>query len=419
MNGKLKLFFAIAGLLSLLLSGSGFALTKWACVGDSITAGWKLKEADTYCYKLGVLLGSDEYETTNFGHSARTMLRNPNEGWPYWDSPLFIESQQYGPDIVSIMLGTNDAHPNNWPELAAEYARDARDMVTLYQNLPGNPRVILMTIPPAKEGNSRNPAILEVNAILHEVAAATGAELADVWSAIDNSDLSEREKFRDPIHLNAPAHTVIAELLHDHVTGGGPSCGDGQCSNTEDPCNCPADCGSPPATETGLCSNAVDDDCDGDTDCADADCVGDPACPISSELFGDGFESGNFTTGGWIPSGNAVVQRQAAYTGSFGAKLQGTGSLEVATSTLGSSGLFLEYDRVTINFEPADDSFTVEWFDGTSWHLIEETADTDWVHVSFALPEAADNNPDFRIRFTCNGNHPAEKVYLDNVKLLD
>jgi hypothetical protein len=99
--------------------------------------------------------------------------------------------------------------------------------------------------------------------------------------------------------------------------------------------------------------------------------------------------------------------------------LQGTGSLEVATSTVGSSALFLEYDRVTINFEPADDSFTVEWFDGTSWHLIEETADTDWVHVSFALPEAADNNPDFRIRFTCNGNHPAEKVYLDNVKLLD
>ena len=45
MNGKLKLFLAIAGLLSLLISGSGFAFTKWACVGDSITAGWKLKEA--------------------------------------------------------------------------------------------------------------------------------------------------------------------------------------------------------------------------------------------------------------------------------------------------------------------------------------------------------------------------------------
>jgi hypothetical protein len=144
-----------------------------------------------------------------------------------------------------------------------------------------------------------------------------------------------------------------------------------------------------------------------------------PDCPVSSELFSDDFESGNFSTGGWVTSGNAQVHRQADYTGTFGAKLQRVGSIEKATSTAGSSTIFLEYDRVTMNFEPADDSFIVEWYDGTTWHPIEETADTSWAHVSFALPPAADNNPDLRIRFTCNGNHPVEKVYLDNVKLLD
>jgi lysophospholipase L1-like esterase len=184
MISRLQKIIVAAGLLGLFMSSASFAQTRWACVGDSITAGWKLKEAATYCYKLGVLLDSG-YETTNFGHSARTMLKNPVEGSPYWDSPLFTESQAYLPMIVSIMLGTNDAHPNNWPELSAAYQQDAIDMVRTYQTLPGNPRVILMTIPPAKEGNSRNAAIVEVNTIVQYVASVTGAELADVWTALD------------------------------------------------------------------------------------------------------------------------------------------------------------------------------------------------------------------------------------------
>ncbi len=35
------------------------AQTRVACVGDSITAGWKLKEADNYVTKLGGFLCSN------------------------------------------------------------------------------------------------------------------------------------------------------------------------------------------------------------------------------------------------------------------------------------------------------------------------------------------------------------------------
>jgi hypothetical protein len=38
------------------------------------------------------------------------------------------------------------------------------------------------------------------------------------------------------------------------------------------------------------CDNGVDDDFDGDIDCNDTDCNGDPACPISKQVFSDGFE---------------------------------------------------------------------------------------------------------------------------------
>lgn len=59
-------------------------------------------------------------------------------------------------------------------------------------------------------------------------------------------------------------------------------CGDDVCESGagEDSCNCPRDCGDPPSGESPLlnCTDGLDNDCDGDTDCADADCAGDPDC---------------------------------------------------------------------------------------------------------------------------------------------
>jgi len=59
-----------------------------------------------------------------------------------------------------------------------------------------------------------------------------------------------------------------------------PACGDGTCNGLETRCNCAADCGAPPSSETPsqTCSNAADDDCDGAVDCGDADCSSDPIC---------------------------------------------------------------------------------------------------------------------------------------------
>jgi hypothetical protein len=427
-----------------------------------------------YYYKLGVMLGS-EYEIRNYGHSARTMLREPIEGVSYWISPMFTDSQAWNPDIVSIMLGTNDAHPNNWPLFAAEYQKDAIDMVTVYKNLPSLPRVILMKVPPARN-DGREPALSEVNVILEHVAQVTGVELVDVYSAIDNSHpvpYSENKLYKDPIHLSAISHTIIADLLYNQfingpVCGGDncdfgedqcncpedcgtpplteivcddgidedcdtytdcddsdcdgdpacPTCGDTFCDIGEDQCNCPEDCGIPPSTE-GNCTDGNDDDCDGDTDCVDADCVDDTACVSGPVIFSDDFESGGFSTGGWtIVDGAPTVHEQAPYTGVYGVKFQRFASIEKYVSTAGSNGIVVEYDRITLNYDP-EDFFEVEWFDGTDWHLLEATQDTSWSHASFSLPEGADNNPDFILRFTSNANRPTDKVFLDNVEILD
>lgn len=66
----------------------------------------------------------------------------------------------------------------------------------------------------------------------------------------------------------------------------GPSCGDGVCSGDESSCSCAADCGAPPSAEL-TCGDGVDNDCDGDIDCADADCVGLMTCAPAA-CDGDG-----------------------------------------------------------------------------------------------------------------------------------
>ena len=56
------------------------------------------------------------------------------------------------------------------------------------------------------------------------------------------------------------------------------NCGDGTCDSGENPCNCAADCDLPPLNEESLCTDFIDNDCDGSIDCDDSDCSSDAAC---------------------------------------------------------------------------------------------------------------------------------------------
>lgn len=65
-------------------------------------------------------------------------------------------------------------------------------------------------------------------------------------------------------------------------------CGDGVCEpGVEDSCICPADCGPPPSTEL-VCTDGIDNDCDGQIDCADRDCCTDATCADGLDGDGDG-----------------------------------------------------------------------------------------------------------------------------------
>jgi hypothetical protein len=81
-------------------------------------------------------------------------------------------------------------------------------------------------------------------------------------AAFDTSDLSA-----------ASFETGVDWLLRAHAIDSTTACDGGACDFDETPCNCPSDCGAAPGSEL-VCSDGIDDDCDGLTDCDDPDCAG-------------------------------------------------------------------------------------------------------------------------------------------------
>jgi polyhydroxybutyrate depolymerase len=139
---------------------------------------------------------------------------------------------------------------------------------------------------------------------------------------------------------------------------------------------------------------------------------------VESTSFNDGFESGNFTAGGWTVSGAPSVAASAAYAGAFGARIAGTSSITGEESTLGYSTVRLRFAWRTSGLG-AGEYLRSEWsVDGSNWNLIKQTQETDWAKETFTLPPAAANHAGFRVRFSTNADSPADVADVDEVTIL-
>ena len=141
---------------------------------------------------------------------------------------------------------------------------------------------------------------------------------------------------------------------------------------------------------------------------------------VTMPLFSDGFESGNFTAGGWAVTGSADVSTSAKNTGAYGARLpatkNSTSSIQKNLSTVGFTTIHILYDRENTN---ANQTLFVEWsIDGAAWYNLETTSSTAWASQNFTCPSGADNNSGFRVRFSAaSTSNPSRYSYIDNVQI--
>ena len=114
-----------------------------ACIGDSTTYGTVIPNVFHNCYpaQLGRILG-EKYHVSNFGFNGKTALDvNKNSFRKTNQYPL---SMSYQPNIVIIMLGTNDTKPQNWVS-QEKYKEDYRSLIQSYLDSDSKPRIILCT----------------------------------------------------------------------------------------------------------------------------------------------------------------------------------------------------------------------------------------------------------------------------------
>ncbi len=190
---------------------------KIACVGDSITYGYGLSNPSQQSWPavLQTLLGSP-HTVQNFGSSGCTLLKLGDK--PYWDDAAFSASDAFKPEVVVVMLGTNDAKPQNWSH-KADFASDYNSMIQHYRALGALVYVAVPSpvYPPGAFSISPDVLSGEVVPLIRQVAADANAPRIDVFQA-----LSDRASdFPDSVHPNVEGSKLIAQAIAAALQKGG------------------------------------------------------------------------------------------------------------------------------------------------------------------------------------------------------
>jgi acyl-CoA thioesterase-1 len=187
-----------------------------ACIGDSITFGYGIQDREKNCYpaQLAVMLGS-RWDVRNFGVSGTTLLKKGDR--PYWNQGAFKKALDFNPNVVIIMLGTNDSKPINW-KYKDEYVGDYIDLIRTFQALETKPKIwICYLVPayPARWGITEKTMTEEIMPRINEVAKKTGLPIIDLHTALSN----KAQLFPDLIHPNAEGAKLMAEAIYHALTG--------------------------------------------------------------------------------------------------------------------------------------------------------------------------------------------------------
>jgi lysophospholipase L1-like esterase len=207
-----KIILLLYFLLALPLSAQILPI-KVACVGNSITIGWSLKDpAKAYPQQLGLMLGSG-YEVQNFGVSGRTMLKKGD--YPYWNEPQFQTALDYKPQILTICLGTNDSKPWNWI-YKDDFFGNYSEMISDFRKDNPNLQIFVCypsPVSPSVTGITDTVIHYQIIPIIDSVRKTSRTYLIDFYDQMIN-DLAY---FSDGIHPDTTGHRIMAGIVYSAI----------------------------------------------------------------------------------------------------------------------------------------------------------------------------------------------------------
>lgn len=186
-----------------------------ACIGDSITYGYKLSDPAKNSYPAQLARKSyGQWRVHNLGVTGATV--NDKGDIPYSSQNQYQMLMTAVPDVAVIMLGTNDLKNKNWP-FVTDFIQDYSSMIEKIQNLPSHPQVVLCSVPPVfadhPNGISSERQKM-INVLLSKVVDITGVEYLDLSDLL----LNKKGYYIDGIHPNNAGAAAIANIVFKTVS---------------------------------------------------------------------------------------------------------------------------------------------------------------------------------------------------------
>jgi acyl-CoA thioesterase I len=179
---------------------------KWACIGNSITAGSGAKVA--YPVQLGSKLGP-AFQVENDGVSGCTLLKKGDK--PYWTQGKLANVFASKPDIITIKLGTNDSKPQNWA-FKADFAKDLQTLIDTLGRISPKPQIWLcLPVPAWTNSYGISGTIIENEEIplIRQVAQTNNLNVIDCHTLL----LKKSALFSDGVHPNDEGADSIATAI--------------------------------------------------------------------------------------------------------------------------------------------------------------------------------------------------------------
>ncbi|OHB60666.1 MAG: hypothetical protein A2167_04645 [Planctomycetes bacterium RBG_13_46_10] len=211
----------VLGYVLLFWAAHNAQAVKVACIGDSITEGANIAnpQNNSYPAQLASLLrkldDTRDWETQNFGVGGTTLLQKGDK--PYIKQPAYQQALAWQPDMVVIMLGTNDSKPQNWI-YGTEFVSDYCALIDSFAGLSSHPRIwICKPVPAFKDsfGITNNVIRFEIIPLIDEIARQKHVEVIDLYTPLLGADAL----FPDGIHPNTAGAGRMVQVIAPILPG--------------------------------------------------------------------------------------------------------------------------------------------------------------------------------------------------------
>ena len=194
-----------------------------ACLGDSITYGTGSADPTTHSYPVYYqqMLGYDYY-VEKYGAPSNSLIETDQPS--YLNHAYFTKSADACPDVVIVMLGTNDTRPTRWadsahkdwsdPVRSATFLASGDKLVANYRKANPNVQIIFATCPTVPQAPDWTSNLVKYgNPHIKQVAENNNCQVVDIFTYTKKN--IEMFSGGDGLHLKDEKYEMLARGFYE------------------------------------------------------------------------------------------------------------------------------------------------------------------------------------------------------------